>query len=195
MSLIIMPSGGGMATECIKPGSYHGIIYRVYDIGTQRVLKFGDSGEFEYKKQLIVCVEIPSLRIEYIDFEGNTKEGPKVKSRTYKHSTHEKSNFYADFKWVEGIKPREPSDAGLLLTLNCMVSIGNKENTYTGEDYAYIDKISALMEGIENKNPENEPKFFQIEDLDCPVDTPPWIREKIENSEEWKERMGVGSPL
>lgn len=175
MSLIVRkPEGGDF--EPIVAGMHGAVCAWIYDLGSQYSEMFNKTS-----KKLIICWEIPGQRIEW---EG--EDQPRMTSREYTQSLHKKSNLRQDLEsWRSKeftSKELEGFDLKNILGQSCTLQIIHK----TKDDRTYAN-IQNVLPATTKYKPENEPVFFSMSDGGpIPENTPDWIKEKIEASEEWK---------
>jgi len=185
MALIAKNEGGGSYPP-IPAGLHHAVCSAIYDLGTQYNQVFNKSN-----RQVLIQWELPEIRIEV---DGQSM--PKATSKKYSLSLHEKSNLRKDLENWRGRtftdKELEGFDLLKLLGVNCLLQVIHHKKD--GKVYARITAVLPLQKGTEKRQAENQLKCFSLEDdNDIPEDTPNWIREIIEDSEEWRDRKSLPS--
>ena len=178
-------SVGGSSESKFTPipsGTIQAICIWCYDIGTHET-QFGTE-EPKMKQKVIITFEVQSERIE-IDGE----DLPRVISHTYNLSLHEKAILCKHLEGFRGKVFTEEEKKGFDLTTilghNCLLNITHNESN--GKTYANISSISPLMKGMPKLTPETPIRWYSTGMGDeIPEGTPNWIKEKIEESVEWK---------
>ena len=174
----------GEKRELIPAKSYQAVCYALIDLGTHET-PFGES------HKIYMTFEIPGLRIEY-ERDGEKLEGPKVIGKEFTWSMHEKSNLRKAMESWRG-KPftelqAKDFDFTKLLGVNCTIQIMHGTSK-KGNEYAYINAILPLMDGMEEKKAENPHLFFTFRKpfvdetgFHWPENLPEWIQNKIKES-------------
>uniref|UniRef100_A0A6M3LET5 Uncharacterized protein n=1 Tax=viral metagenome TaxID=1070528 RepID=A0A6M3LET5_9ZZZZ len=179
---MLMASSEGSTREPIPAGMHHAICYSVYDLGHQYSEQFDKSSH-----KCVIIWELPDERIQ-IEKDGETKDLPKITSKQYTLSLHEKANLRKDLESWRGKVFTEAELAGFdihnLIGINCMLQIIHKQRD--GKTYANISAIVPLMKGMAKKAPENPTVVYALSDGEPPETTPKWIVETIRQSDEWK---------
>jgi len=147
---------------------------------------------FDKTRHLCVILwEVPGERIDIKDKDsGVEKNLPRAKSKQYTLSLNEKANLRKDLESWRG-KPFTAEqidgfDIKAVLGQSCQLQIIHKPSPDGSKTYANISSIVQAPPG-EKPNPENELQYFSFEDkMEIPANTPKWIRETIERSDEYR---------
>lgn len=165
----------------IPAGTHHGIFIGVVDLGTQYSAYYDKESQ-----KILLTVEIPKERI-IID----GKDLPRVLSRTYTNSLHEKATLRQDLEAVRGVAFTSEDLDGFetqnILGANCLVTVVHVESD--GKTYANIKGMAALMKGMEKLVPETPTIGYDIDEDGgkIPQDLPDWIKNMIKKSKEFKK--------
>lgn len=172
-------------TPPVPEGSYPAVCCGLVDIGTQRV-SYKDAEREQ--KQITVMWELVGETIERPD---GTLE-PRVISKTYTKSLHERSSLYKDLVSWRGreFTPEELNafDLRSVLGAPCLLSIVHRK-AETGT-YANISSIMRLPRGMEAPKGERAPLLFDVED-GAPEELarlPEWLQKRVRDSAEWSAR-------
>ena len=111
----------------IEAGTHRAVCIAVIDLGTQYSEYYA-----KYSHKVVIAWELPEIRID-IEKDGETKNLPRVISKTYVVSTHEKANFTKDLtSWRGRPFTKEERDNFYIfkvLSANCLLQvIHNKKN-------------------------------------------------------------------
>jgi hypothetical protein len=174
------PEGNNM--ELIPPDTYQALICWITDLGTQH----SDFYDKDAPK-VVITWEIPSVRI---DMDG--KSMPRLISKTYTTSLHEKANLRKDLEAIRGVPFSDEDLLGFdirkALGVNCILQ--DVHATREKKTYANVATVAKLMKGMEKAIPETPTFCYDIEDgFDFPEDMPDWMRDRIKKSLEYKEAM------
>jgi hypothetical protein len=167
--------------KVVGEGSYVGVCVGIYDIGTQKSEKFGNS-----QHKIILMFELPEERIA-VERDGKMVMLPMVISKQYTLSLNDKSNLRRDLTSWRGKSLKadelERFNFKKLLSQNCTLQITNEKS---GEKtYAKIASITPLHKSEPYREPENPLRFFSFDEKKpIPLDTPAWIKTLIIASEE-----------
>src|SRR4030042_5723844 len=181
----------GMKMPPVPEGVHPGVCYAVYDLGTHFNEKFA-----KRSRSCLIIWELPEERIE-IERDGERLNLPRVVSRKYGMSLHEKADLRKHLESWRGraftAEEKEGFDITKLLGVNCMIQIIHNDSD--GKVYANVKNVLPLYKGMPVREPENTPRFFSLQDrMDIPEDTPDWIKEIIQESEEWQASVGGPQP-
>lgn len=161
-------------------GTHTGICFLIADIGTQLVQFPGD--EDKLMRQIMLGWELP---------DEKTDDGkPLSIYKTYTLSFNEKASLAKDYKaWTKESAPKK-FNIGQLLGKGCNLNIG-----HTSGGNAKVTGVSALKA---NEKIPPLSVYTVIYDLREPDPEalnalPPFIREKIEGSPEYKEWLAGGN--
>lgn len=195
MGLVVKSQGGNF--EPIEGGTYQAVCYSLIDLGTQHS-EF--NGKARKLRKVLLGWEIPELRID-VEKEGKKVSMPRVISKIYTLSLHEKSQLYKDLVSWRGrpftAAELEGFDLFTILKANCLLQVINE--TKNGKTYAYIASISKLMRGMAPKQPENEVVYYSMDDhaMQIPANVPEWVLKIIQKSDEYlmvEHAKGVFNP-
>lgn len=172
--------------EPIPDGVYQAVATGVIDLGTQFNEHFQKSS-----RQVLFIWEIPELLIKF-EKNGLEVEAPRVISKKYTASWHEKANLRKDLQSWRGRAFTEDEmqsfDISTVVGKNCMLQIIN--TTKDGKQYSNIASILPLYSGLKNVAPFMDIAYFSLEDgYDIPTTVPVWVRDIIFKSEEFKSRV------
>ena len=176
--------GGGYPP--LEAGSYRAICYSIVVLGTTYNEMFDN-----IQKKVMFTWELPDERIE-----KDGKSLPRAISATYTLSLNEKSNLRKTLETWRGKQftadELQGFDITKVLGAPCMISTTVGTNTlgvvyHNGEIVAYLPK------GMEApKDTENPKVIFDISNEECPLEDmellPPFVQERIKQSEEYKKR-------
>lgn len=172
----------------IPAGMHHAILYSVVDLGTQ-YSKFYDKSSYK----VAFTWEFPMVRGEF-EKDGEKKDLPRALSKTYTYSMHEKASLYKHLKswWGRELTGEEVVgfDLGDLAGHNATLQI-----MHTSKDdriYANIESVLPLMPNMSELAPENALVVYDRHKhgTNIPDGVPKWLREKIEDSPEYKNLAG-----
>ena len=174
-----MNKGGGEFPKAPE-GVHQAVCYGVVDIGTHKSPKFGNK-----QHKCIIFFEFAKLKLE----DGR----PMVLSNNYTLSLGEKSNLGKHLKsWKGRAMTQDEKDAfesNMLIGKNCVLQIIHSDDG----QYANIENILPLMDGMEVYQPENKTIDYELQPGYIPEDMYDWVADKIRASEEWNEAPdGVG---
>lgn len=188
MALIAKNDGGGSGYEPVPAGLHKAICYAVYDLGHQ-VVEF--QGQTKVQHKVMVAWELPEERMEY-EKDGEQINMPRVISKEYTLSLHEKANLRADLVGWRGREFTEQEEQGFDLTKivgkPCQINVIHRKSKKSGNTYANIAAImqapkDGSMKGLQ---PENPQMWYDIESEIPPDTIPEWIVKKIMESNEKK---------
>ena len=185
MGLIVKETGSALPP--VPEGVHPGVCYAVYDLGTHFNEKFA-----KRTRNILIGWELPEERLE-IEKDGQTLNLPRVVSKKYTMSLHEKAILRQHLQAWRGraftADEKEGFDITKLLGVNCMIQIIH--NTSDGKTYANVSNVLPLYKGLSKREPENTSRFFSLQEyMDIPADTPDWIQDIIKDSEEWQTMRG-----
>ena len=181
MSLIAKPTKSGPP---IPAGTYSAVCYSVVDLGTHYNEYFGKSSH-----QVCITWEIPEVRID-VERDSEKVNLPRVTSKTYTLSLHEKSNLAKDLiSWrgkpftteeADGFDVHTVAGASCILTL---VHVQKNNTIYTN-----IASVAKPMAGMEKLTPENPVVHYSVTDdgVNIPESVPDWMKKIITSCEEFK---------
>lgn len=173
----------------LPDGVYNAVCYGIWDLGTQLNERWKT-----IKHNVLISWEIPSKKM-IIKKDGVEEEIPRVISKIYTLSLNDRSNLKRDLEsWRGRAFTKEEIQSGFdlkkILGAPCLLQIANKEAN--GKIYINVMNVIPPPKGKTIK-PTVPMVFFSLDDDDeIPESTPDWIRKIIEESNEWKEKMGLG---
>lgn len=181
MGLMAKDKGGGDFIP-IPEDLHLAICYGIWDIGTQYSEKWEKSIH-----QVVIVWEIPGVRGDF-ERDGKMVNLPKVISKKYKISLHKKADLRKNLESWRGKQFSEEELKGFdlkkLLGVCCQIQVIH--NIVDGKTYSNISTITKAPAGT-NVKAENPLSFFSFEDnMEIPSNTPQWILELIQSSEEYK---------
>ena len=189
MALIARESGGGKDFDPIPEGVHIGRCYGVVDLGTHHNAKFDRTS-----RRVLIQWEIPSERIE-LERDGQTLDLPRAISKAFTLSVNEKAALRKLVEAWIGRKLTATELAGFdvknLLGKACQIQIVHAQSQDGTRTYANIGAVMALPKGAAAPEPENPPVYWAFEEGTVPVlpeNLPGWIKEQIQESQEWKEQ-------
>ena len=177
---------GGKDFDPVPAGIHVAICTAVYDLGTQFNEKFNN-----HTRKVLIQWELPDQRITIQDKDsGQDLDLPRVISKTYTLSLHEKANLRKELEGWRGKSFTEQELEGFdilkLLGVCCQIQIIHKKTEK--RTYANIVAIFPLPKE-QWKEPENPLRSFSFDDGGkIPDGTPDWIKEIICGSDEWEMR-------
>lgn len=176
--------GGGYPP--LEAGSYRAICYSIVVLGTTYNEMFDN-----IQKKVMFTWELPDERIE-----KDGKSLPRAISATYTLSLNEKSNLRKTLETWRGKQftadELQGFDITKVLGAPCMISTTVGSNTL-GKQFSKVTAVSRLPKGMEApKDTENPKVIFDISNEECPLEDmellPPFVQERIRQSEEYKRR-------
>lgn len=186
MGIIAKSNGGDF--ELTPNGSFIGRCYRMIDIGTQP----GFTDQDKAQRKVHIYWEL----LEDEDGEPVTmKDGrPFSVSKKYTLSINPKANLRKDLDAWRGIafkdEEAEAFDITKLLGTYCRIQVVHEDSN--GKTYANVSSI-----GFTKKKPQgvNEASWWSVEEPDYAAfeKMPDYLKEKIQQSPEWKAQQLMGS--
>lgn len=185
MQIIVKESQGG-GFPPLEAGSYRAICYSIVVLGTTYNEMFDN-----IQKKVMFTWELPDERI--------TRDGedlPRAISATYTLSLNEKSNLRKTLESWRGkqftAEELQGFDLANVLGAPCMISTTVGSNAQ-GKQFSKVTAVSRLPKGMEvPKDTENAKVLFDISNDECPLEDmeklPPFVQERIKQSEEYKRR-------
>jgi len=179
------PEGGsGGDRTPIPEGLHKAICYAIYDLGTQ-INEW--QGQTKQQHQVMFCWEFPDIRIDY-EKDGKQLNGPRVLSRKFTLSLHEKAALRKMLQSWRGKSFTRDELAGF--DIKNVLGVGAQLQIIhsTPKDVTYANIENVLPPAANYGKPENPLTFFSFEDGgDIPDECPEWIADIIMNSKEWDE--------
>lgn len=185
---LTVDDSGGTHVDPVQQGIHVAWCCAIYDLGTHYNEKFDKTS-----RRVLIMWEIPSERIE-IERDGKMVNLPRVVSKRYTQSLHEKSNLRKDLESWRGKEFTADELRGFdlknVLGAACQLQVIHKKSGDGKKIYAYVSNILPLGKGQERPAGESDQRFFSFEDGDeeIPENTPDWIAEIIKESDEWKAK-------
>lgn len=185
--MAIIAKATGSSIEPVKEGIHHAVCVGVFDSGTHFFEAFGTSTH-----KVILTWEIPEERIT-VKKDGESLDRPRVISKTYTLTLHEKSTLYKDLcGWRNKTFTEKELQAFHLETLlgkNCMLQV--LHHVSGGKTFAKVEAVLPLYKGMKPVAPEGEvlSYSFDVNGEDIPEGVPKWIADMIQKSEEYA-RLG-----
>lgn len=189
MPIIATDKGGG-SFDPIPDGMHQAICYGVYDLGTQFNATFNKS-----QHKVLIQWEIKSQRID-VERDGKQVNLPRVMSKTYTLSLHEKANLRDDLEsWRgRGFTADELCGFDLAKLLGVKATLQVIHVDKNGNTYANIKNVLPTTDQDKMGTTENTPRYFAMDEgHEIPADTPEWVVKIIHESDEWRSRNGVAS--
>ena len=180
MSIIAKQDSGSHYPQ-IEASTYQAVCYGVIDLGTQYSEQYAKS-----MRKVLFIWELPDERLE-VERDGKIVSLPRVISRQYTLSLHEKSKLYQDLNAWRGIAFTDEELAGFevesVISANCMLTV-----VHNDKGKARVGGVSKLMKNLPKKKAESEKLYYSIEDHGyvIPEGVPEWIRGIIKESAEHK---------
>jgi hypothetical protein len=179
----------GQRQDPIPDGAHHAVCYSIVDLGTQPPLP---NTRFPGKKahKVRFTWELPDVRREF-EANGEHINKPAVIGQEYTLALGEQANLR---KLLEAWRARKVTPEELkgfdlvkVLRANCIITTVTDDR-----GYSRIRSIGPLMKGMAKREPESEPIYFALDDLQdgeqLPERIPEWLRTQICRSEEWLKR-------
>jgi len=187
MALIAKEGSSGADFGLLDAGTHKAVCTQVIDLGT--TLKQFAGYEPKSLHEVLVTWETPDERIEIPDEAGNLVSKPRWISKTYTLSLFKKANLCVDLTNWRGRPFTEEEKAGFdlqnILGKSCMISVSHK--TSGDKTYANVTGVAGLMKGMDPVEPEGNVNYFSIEESGpIPDHLPNWMKERIQESDEWK---------
>lgn len=168
----------------VEGGTYQGVCIGVVDIGTQYNTYFQKSS-----RKVVIVWELPEVRIE-VEKDGDKLNLPRVISKTYTNSIHDKANLGKDLVTWRGqgftAAEEEGFDVQSMIGKNCLVQVINI--TKNNKTFANVASVSRLMAGMRALKPESEIITYSMEGCvpEMPENLYGWMKELIKQSEEYR---------
>lgn len=159
----------------IPEDTYVGRVFSVVDLGVQIKTNWKTGEEEGTRPEILITFELPTVRYEGTDDDGNEFSKPRYISKRYTASNSEKSNLY---QLITKLKPGA-TNVSDLVGAPCMVSVGS---TVTGN--AKIADVIKPLSGMQIPDLENPGSTF---DFDAPEEElflkqPAWIQDIIKEA-------------
>jgi len=167
-------------------GVHDAVCYCIADIGTHHEQTPWGAKD---TRQVVVAWELPKLRIE-IEKDGKKLDLPRAYSQTYTLNFGSLAKIRQHLELWRGTEFTKEElqgfDIKAVLGACCQLQLVHKTSETTGKKSARIATIIPWEAGRKKIKAENEHQWFSLDEgNDIPANIPKWIREKIENSQEW----------
>lgn len=191
MGLTVSEPKGGGDFDPVSPQVHQAVCIALWDLGTQVMQMFGKA-----KEKIIIMWEVQGERIQFTNKDGEEMEMPKVITKEYTASLHEKADLR---KHLEAWRGKQFTDEELqgfnlrnILGANCQIQVVHKASKKDPtKKYAVVNSIFPIVKGQPKLDPEHDLIFYEIESGDeIPGFTPEWIQLKIKASEEYQSIHG-----
>ena len=170
----------------LEPDSYPARCVQYIDLGEQP-----KPNTDKTSRTIMLIFELPTERMQFKEDDGTVTDKPRLMSKRFTLSMHEKGNLRKAINAWRGVALTEDEarnfDIAKLLNVPCMLTIIHRQSKNSGNIYADIDAIG--------KYPKAFPPLAEAEttifgfDLDTPDDV-----EKVEALPEWIQRIIKESP-
>jgi hypothetical protein len=196
MGLTVKATGGASSFKPVPPGMHLARCYRVVDMGTQTTTWKGTT-----KQQPKVMLQ---FEVHSEDADGNplvTDKGePMSISKNFTASLADKAVLRQELEnWrsraftadeLNGFQLKNVLGAWAMLSV--VKEVGNDGNEYT--NISSINPVSSQIKKAGLPEPHNDLKIFDLEDPDMEMFETfgNKLKEKIQNTPEWKARNGGG---
>ena len=189
MGLSASDKGNGKDFDPIPEGIHPALCYQVIDLGMQFSEKWGKSSH-----KCLIGWELPEVRME-IDRDGEKLDLPKVISKIYTVSLHQKASLRKDLETWRSRSFTEQDlkgwDLKKVLGVPCELQILHA----VVNDRTYSNVSLILPAKFKAKETENPQRFFSFEDGgEPPEELPDWILDIIHKSDEWLARQDAPPP-
>lgn len=179
----------------IEAGTHRAICYCVCDLGTQNVNYPGKPPSIA--RQLKIQWELPDVRAEFQNDDGNKISEPKLIGNTYTFSLYEGANLFKHLApWVGEVD--KDFEFQSLLGLNCMLSVVHKTSRVSGNIYARVAGVMKMPAGMPTSKPENPLIYYSIDEHGRNLPEPltkenmKWLGELIMRAKEFQD--GIPEP-
>ena len=178
MSLALGKTQTRSKTPRLGEGTYMARISSIVDLGVQPMTDWQTHEPTESKPRVLITWTLPTETIERDRDDGTTETLPRVLSKEYTLSNHEKSNIV---KLVLALKP-DCKVLNEMLDTECMVSVGSTVNDN--------DKIVSVVKSPKGMTVDALPHGAAFFDFDNPDEEsymflPHWIQGKIKEAENY----------
>ena len=177
----------GSSYPPIPAGTHKAIIYGIVDEGTQYSERFNKSS-----RKVRIMWELPGVRIDIQKDGEPDKNVPRVTSKEYTLSLHEKSNFTKDCVSLRGsgwdtVELEAGYDPVNLMGIPCLLQIVH--TTKDGKTYANIAGIVPMPIGDSTIKGEIEQIYYDIDvhGFNFPENLHSWLVDIIKKSEEYQQ--------
>lgn len=156
--------------EVIPEGSHQGVCTGVYYLGKQYSEMYGKEAD-----KILFSWELPDVRLD-------TKDGdfPRLISKIYTASLHEKASLSRDLESWLGRSLPEAFDPESLLGKNCVLQVIHKNGK------PRITNITPLLGGLQPVEPEGDTRLYSFMPGEkIPERTSEWISDMIKAAVNW----------
>jgi len=177
----------------IPEGMYDAVCWMVVDLGTTLNTTFNKS-----QHKVLIGWEIPAERI-VLERDGKDVSLPKVMSKKYSLSLHQKANLRKELEGWRGQRFTADELAGFdiqrLLGVPATIQVMHSEGR-DGKTYANIENILPATDGAKGLKTENPVLSFSFEDgCSIPPELPGWVQDLIKEADEYKAMAGHDEPV
>ncbi len=180
--------------EITPEGNHVARFYQILHIGTITEQYQGEDKEVD---KVRLTFELSNEKKEFVEGQG---EKPFVISQEYTYSMNSKANLRRVVEGIIGasLKDEEADvfDLEQLLGNACLLNVVHKTAKTSGREYALIKGTSPLPKGTKAPEQINESVALDVETVTDKQmqDLPEFVRNKIADSKEYKERHGIKDP-
>lgn len=172
--------------ELVPSGAHIATLYSIVELGTMEGEYMGNPTK---KRKIRLTWELPE---ETRDFDGAQK--PLVVGKTYTASLFEQAKLRPIVIGILGSlseEEEESFDIKNLLGKSCMLQVSHEE--YNGRKYANVASCTQLPKSVKAPKQVNESVYFDYATFDEAeyAKLPQWMKDKMAESIEMKERNGV----
>lgn len=188
--MALMAKKTGDSFPPFKAGTYQAVCYSVIDLGTQYNEMYGKE-----QHKVWIAFEIPSIRCT-VEKDGTETDMPRVVSKFYTLSIHEKANLGVHLVGWRGkeFTAKETDGFNIMAVIgkNCLLQVGVKTKK-NGDKRNEINSIAKLMDGMKEIAPETPMCQYSISanGWDFPENMPEGIQKIIEKSMEYKASLAA----
>ena len=178
MSLALGQAQVRSKTPRLGEGTYMARICSIVDIGVQPMTDWQTHEPTESKPRVLITWTLPTETVEREQEDGTVENIPRVLSKEYTLSNHEKSNIV---KLVMALKP-DCKVLNELLDIETMVSVGSTVN-----DNDKVVSVVKSPKGMTVDALPHPPIFFDFDDPNQEnyMFLPHWIQGKIKDAENY----------
>ena len=195
MSLKIkVPKSASKNIPLLEAGTYVGRCFKMIHQGTNDEVILGKTKTLN---KVRLYWELPD---EMMVFDEEKGEQPRVISKEFTLSLHEKSNLRKTLESWRGktftAKELDDFDLTKLMGAACMITVIHKA-TKDGKEYVQISSITKLMKNMKCPKQVNETFVFGFDPFEPEKfdQLPDFIKEKVQTSVEYREIVGGEKPV
>ena len=160
----------------IPEGSYMGRTASIVDLGIQPQTDWKTQEPSASKPRLLITWELPTETIKVEHEDGTTEELPRLISKEFTASAHEKANL------TKLLKELAIQGFGDLIDMPCMISVGSTSNGNA--------KILSVIRAPKGMTVDALSRKAAMFDFDVPTEDvflsqPQWIQQKIKDAENY----------